>query len=80
MLFFMGVNFVPHTKGRRMKLAAHITHMGEMRNTYNILVRNSERKRPCGRTSHRWKYNIRMDLREIGWEGVDSICLARYRE
>jgi hypothetical protein len=29
-----------------------------------------ERKRPLGRPRRRWE-NIRMDLREIGWEGVD---------
>jgi len=28
---------------------------------------------------HRWEENIRMDLRETGWEGVDSIHLASGR-
>jgi hypothetical protein len=44
---------------------------GEMRNVYKILVRKSEGKRPFGRPKHRWKDNIRMDLKEIGWESVD---------
>jgi hypothetical protein len=30
-----------------------------------------EGKRPRERTRHRWEDNIRMDLREIVWEGVD---------
>jgi hypothetical protein len=29
---------------------------------------------------HRWEYNIRMDLREIRWEGVDWIHLAKDRD
>jgi hypothetical protein len=28
-------------------------------------------KRPLGRISHRWEDNIKMDLREIGWEIVN---------
>jgi len=43
----------------------------ERRKAYNILVGKPEGKRPCGRPMHRWEDNIRMDLREIGWEGVD---------
>jgi hypothetical protein len=30
-----------------------------------------EGKRPLGRPRHRWVDNIKMDLREIGWDGVD---------
>jgi hypothetical protein len=40
--------------------------MGEMGNTYRVLVRKPERKRPLGRSKHGWEDNIRMDLREIG--------------
>jgi hypothetical protein len=36
----------------------------------------SEEKILCGRPGHRWKYHIRTDLREVGWEGVDWIHLA----
>jgi len=46
--------------------------MGEVRNVHNIFVGMNEGKRPLGRPRHRWK-DIRMDLREIGWEGVDWI-------
>jgi hypothetical protein len=31
---------------------------------YKILVGNPERKRPLGRLRHRWKNNIKMDLKE----------------
>jgi hypothetical protein len=47
-----------------------------MRNAYKIVVGKPERKRSLGKPRRRWEDNIRMDLREIGWEGVDWIHLA----
>jgi hypothetical protein len=47
--------------------------MGEKRNAYRILTGKPERKRPLGRSRHRWADNIKMDLREMGWDGVDWI-------
>jgi hypothetical protein len=38
---------------------------------YRILVGKPEGKRPLGRHRRRWEDNIRMDLREIGWGGMD---------
>jgi hypothetical protein len=45
--------------------------MGETMNAYRILVGKTEGKRPQGRPWRRWVDNIRMDLREIGWDGMD---------
>jgi hypothetical protein len=45
--------------------------MGVMRNAYNILLGKPEGKKPIGRLRRRWEDNIRMDLRETGWERVD---------
>jgi hypothetical protein len=42
----------------------------EKRNAYRILVGKPEGKRPLGRPSRRWVDNIKMDLREIGWDGL----------
>jgi hypothetical protein len=53
--------------------------MGEKRNTYRLLVRKPDGKRPLGRPSRRWVDNIRMDLREVGWGDVDWIDLAQDR-
>jgi hypothetical protein len=39
-----------------------------------------ERERPLGRPSRRWVDNIKMDLREIGWDGVDWIGMAQDRD
>jgi hypothetical protein len=51
--------------------------MGEMRNGYRILVGKAEGKRPLGRPRRRRVDNIKMDLREIGWDGRDWIELAQ---
>jgi hypothetical protein len=50
--------------------------MAERRNAYRMLVGKPERKRP----RRRWVDNIKMDLREIGWDGTDWIDLAQDRE
>jgi hypothetical protein len=51
-----------------------------MRNARNILVGRPDRKRPLGRYRHRLEYNIRVDLKEIGWESVDWIHLGQDRD
>jgi hypothetical protein len=53
---------------------------GEKWNAYRILMGMPEGKRPLGIPRHRWVDNIKMDLREIGWDGVDWIDLARNRD
>jgi hypothetical protein len=44
--------------------------MGETTNAYRILVGKPEGKRPLGRPRRRWVDNIKIDLREIGWDCV----------
>jgi hypothetical protein len=39
-----------------------------------------EGKRPLGRPWHKWEDNIKVDLKEICWEGVDWIHLAEDRD
>jgi hypothetical protein len=58
-------------KSSRMRWAGHVAGMGEKRNAYRILMGKPEGKRPLRRPGHRWEDNIRMDLREIGWGGMD---------
>jgi hypothetical protein len=43
------------------------------------LVGRPEGKRPLGRPRHRWEDNIKMDLREIGINGVNWIWLTQDR-
>jgi hypothetical protein len=54
--------------------------MGAKRNAYRILVGKLEGKIPLGRPESRWEDNIIMDLREIGWSGMDWIDLTQDRE
>jgi hypothetical protein len=54
--------------------------MGEKRNAYRILVGKPERKKPLERPRRRWEDDIRMDLREIGWGGMDWIDVAQDRD
>jgi hypothetical protein len=45
--------------------------MGKKRSARRILVKKPEGKRPLGRPRHRWEDNIKIDLGEIGWGGMD---------
>jgi hypothetical protein len=49
-------------------------------NAYRILVETRQGKRPLGRPKRKWEDNIKMDLREIGWGGMDWINVARDRD
>jgi hypothetical protein len=56
--------------------------MGGAKMDTKIFVAKSEGKIPYGRprTTSKWEDNIRIDLRDIGWEGVDCIHLAQSRD
>jgi hypothetical protein len=67
-------------KSRRMRWARHVARMEAKRNAYRILVGRPEGKRPLGRPRRRWVDNVKMDVREIGWGGMDWIDLAENRD
>jgi hypothetical protein len=52
----------------------------EKRNAYRILVGKPEGKKPLGRPRRRLVNSIKMELREIGWDGVDWIDLVQDRD
>jgi hypothetical protein len=52
----------------------------EKRNAYRILVGTPERKRLLERPRRRWVDNIKMNLRGMGWGGVDWIGLTQDRD
>jgi hypothetical protein len=54
--------------------------MEEKRNLHRILVGKPEEKRPLGRSRRTWVDNIKMDLRETGWDEMDWIDLAQDRD
>jgi hypothetical protein len=63
-----------------MRYAGNIVRIGEKRNEYRILMEKQAGKRPLGRPRRRWVGNIKMDLRETGWDGMDWIDLALDRD
>ena len=65
---------------RRMRWARHVTPMGERRVLYRVLVGKPEGKRPHGRPRRRWEDNIKIDLQEVGCEGMDWIEPAQDRD
>jgi hypothetical protein len=44
---------------------------GEKRNAYRILVGKTEGKITLRKPRRRWVDNIKIDLRDIGWDGLD---------
>jgi hypothetical protein len=65
-------NIVRVTKLRSMRWAGQVAHMGERRGVYRVLVGKPERKRPLGRSRHRWE--------EVGYAGMKWIEVAQVRE
>jgi len=64
----------------RTRWTEHVAHMGVRRGVYRVLVGKPEGKRPLVRPRHRWEDNIKMDLQEVGCEGMDWIKLAEDRD
>ena len=73
-------NIVRLIKSRRMCWAGHVARMGERRGVYRVLVGKHEGKRPLGRPRRGWEDNIKMDLQEAGYGGMEWIELAQDRD
>jgi hypothetical protein len=54
--------------------------MGEKTKAYRMLLGKPEGKRPLGRSRRRRVENIKMDLIEIGWDGMNWIDLDQDRD
>ncbi|KAJ4447285.1 hypothetical protein ANN_09289, partial [Periplaneta americana] len=73
-------DIIRNIKSRRLRWAGHVARMGESRNAYRVLVGRPEGKRPLGRPRRRWEDNIKMHLREVGYDDRDWINLAQDRD
>ena len=60
-----------------MRWAGHVARMGGMRGVYRVLVGKPEGMRPSGRSRRRWVDNIKMYIKEVGFEDMDLIDLAQ---
>jgi hypothetical protein len=67
------------TKTRRMKEAGCVALIGAKRNMCKFLVGNPEGMRPLGRLIRRSENNIKMEPRELAWDGMNWIDLAQDR-
>jgi len=59
-----------------MRWEGHVAYIMEKRNAYSVLAGKPEGKKLLQRPQHRWESNIKMDLTEIEWDGMDRISLA----
>jgi hypothetical protein len=74
---YFSTSIIRMIKSRRMRWVGHVARMRERRNAYRILVGKPEGRRPLGRPRRRWVDNIKIDLREIGWDGMGWYGLDR---
>jgi hypothetical protein len=63
-------------KSRRMRLAGHVAHIWKKSNAY-VLVRKLAGETPLGRPRSKWEDNIKLDLKELEWGGMDYINLSQ---
>jgi len=79
-VLYCSPNIVRVIKLRRRRWVGHVACMGERRGAYRVLVGKPGGKRPMGRPRHRGGDNIKMDLQEVGFGGMDWIELAQDRD
>jgi hypothetical protein len=65
-------------KSRKMRWAWHVASIWEK--WIQNFVRETWREESFGRRRRRWEGNSRMDIREVGWEGVDWMHRAQHRD
>jgi hypothetical protein len=58
-------------KSRKMRWTGHAAQVKDKMNAYRLLVGKPEGRRPLGRPRRRWIDNIKMDLKEMAWDGMD---------
>jgi len=63
-----------------MRWAGCVARMSERRGIYRVLVGKPEGRRLLGRPRRRWEDNIKMNLQEVGCEGMDWIKLVQDRD
>jgi hypothetical protein len=53
-----------------MRMVGNVACIGEIKNVYKIWAGKPEGRRQVGRPRCRWEGNIKMNFKEIGWEGL----------
>jgi hypothetical protein len=65
---------------RRMRWAEHVARIREKRNACKTSLKKPEGRRPLGRPRRRLDGNIKMDLKNMGWGGMEWTDLAQDRD
>jgi hypothetical protein len=71
-------SIIKTTKSRRGEMDGACSTNGKKRNSYRLLVEKPEGNRPLGRPKHGSVDNIKIDLGETGWSGMDWIVVAGF--
>jgi len=71
---------LPLLPSKRMRWAVHVVRMRNRRRAYRVMVGRTEGNGIFGRPRRRWEGNIRINLQEMGWGGMDWIELAQDRD
>jgi hypothetical protein len=72
-------NIIRITKSRRMIWAGYVAQTAKKRNEFRILMEKGEGKRPLRRPRRRWGDNIKTNVTEVRWGGMDQVCLDEDR-
>jgi hypothetical protein len=73
-------NIIRVKKSKRMRWTGHVARMRTSTGEYRVLVGKPEGKRTLGRLRRRSADNIKMDVQEVGWGGIDCIDLTQDKE
>ena len=65
-------NIIRVIKSKRMRWVGHVARMRDRRGAYRVVV-----GRQLGRLGRSWDDNIKIDLQEVGWGGMDWIGVAQ---
>jgi hypothetical protein len=63
-----------------MRCAGHVACLRDKRGAYRVLVKRPEGKSPLGKPRYRREDNVKMNLQEVRWEGMNWTDLAQYRD
>jgi hypothetical protein len=61
-------------------MSGKVAHTGDCRVVYSILWRDQSETDHLGRPNCRWEDDIKMDIKEVGWKGINWIELDKDRE
>ena len=73
-------NIIWMIKSRRMRWTGYVVCIEDRKDSYRVVVGRPDGKRQLGRPGHRWEDIMKMDIQEVGWEGMDWIDLAEDRD